>query len=81
MCKIQVELPGFWSGEFVLCISIETVNGPASQQNNGEINTYNTTNDTGPMITLIDKLLASLPEIQGVAPEEIESVKDDLEMV
>lgn len=33
------------------------------------------------MITLIDKLLASLPEIQGVDSEEIENVKDDLEMI
>mgnify|MGYP006922451528 CR=1 FL=1 len=43
------------------------------------INTYNTTNDTSSMITLIDKLLASLPEMQGVDSEEIENVKDDLE--
>ena len=61
--------------------NIETVNGSASQQNSGVINTYNTTNDTSSMITLIDKLLASLPEIQGVDPEEIENVKDDLEMI
>lgn len=33
------------------------------------------------MIALIDKLLASLPEIHGVASEEIENVKDDLEIV
>ena len=33
------------------------------------------------MLELIDKLLASLPEIQGVDAEEIENVKDDLEMV
>ena len=61
--------------------NIETVNGSASQQNSGVINTYNTTNDTGSMLELIDKLLASLPEIQGVDAEEIENVKDDLEMV
>lgn len=61
--------------------NIETVNGVASQQNSGVINTHNITNDTGSMITLIDKLLASLPEIQGVDSEEIENVKDDLEMV
>ena len=35
----------------------------------------------GSMLELIDKLLASLPEIQGVDAEEIENVKDDLEMV
>ena len=61
--------------------NIETVNGSASQQNIGVINTYNTTNDTSSMSTLIDKLLASLPEIQGVDSEEIENVKDDLEMI
>lgn len=61
--------------------NIKTVNGSASQQNSGVINTYNTTNDTGSMLELIDKLLASLPEIQGVDAEEIENVKDDLEMV
>ena len=61
--------------------NIETVNGSASQQNSGVINTYNTTNDTRSMLELIDKLLASLPEIQGVYAEEIENVKDDLEIV
>lgn len=61
--------------------NIETVNGSASQQNSGVINTYNATNDTSSMLDLIDKLLASLPEIQGVDVEEIENVKDDLEMV
>ena len=52
--------------------NIETVNGSASQQNSGVINTYNTTNDTGSMLELIDKLLASLPEIQGVTASFIE---------
>ena len=61
--------------------NIETLNGSASQQNSGVINTYNTTNDAGSMITLIDKLLASLSEIQGIESEEIENVKDDLEMI
>ena len=61
--------------------NIETVNGSASQQNSGVINTYNTTNDTSSMITLIDKLLESLPAIQGVDAEEIENVKDDLEII
>ena len=61
--------------------NIETVYGSASQQSSGVINTYTTTNDTSFMLELIDKLLASLPEIQGVDAEEIENVKDDLEMV
>lgn len=61
--------------------NIETVNGSASQQNSGVINTYNSTNDTNSMLNLIDKILASLPEIQGIDSEDIENVKDDLEMV
>ena len=61
--------------------NIETVNGSASQQNSGAITTYNTINDTSFMIALIDKLLASLPEIQGVDSKDIENVKDDLEMI
>lgn len=61
--------------------NIETVNGSASQQNSGVINTYNIANDISSMINLIDKLLGSLPEIRGVGHEEIEDVKDDLEMV
>ena len=61
--------------------NIETVNGAVNQQNSGVINSYNTTNDANSMLVLIDKLLASLSEIQGVDFEEIESVKDDLEMV
>lgn len=65
----------------VNCQYIETVNGSASQQNSGVINTYNTTNDTSSMITLIDKLLASLPKIQGVDSEEIENVKNNSEMI
>lgn len=61
--------------------NIETVNGSASQQNSGVITTHNTINDTSSMIALIDKLLGSLPEIQGVDSEDIENVKDDLEMI
>lgn len=61
--------------------NIETLNGSANQQHNGVINSYNTTNEIGSMLELIDKLLASLPAIQGVDKEEIENVKDDLEIV
>jgi len=49
--------------------------------NSGVINTANTTNDINSMLTLIDKLLSSLAEIQGIDSEEIENVKDDLEIV
>lgn len=61
--------------------NIETVNGSANQLNSGVINIANTTNDINSMLTLIDKLLSSLPEIQGIDSEEIEDVKDDLEIV
>lgn len=61
--------------------NIETVNGAANQLNSGVINTANTTNDINSMLTLIDKLLSSLAEIQGIDTEEIENVKDDLEIV
>ena len=61
--------------------NIETVNGSANQLNSGVINITNTANDINSMLTLIDKLLSSLSEIQGVDSEEIENVKDDLEIV
>lgn len=61
--------------------NIETLNGSANQQDSGVINTYYTNNDTVAMISLIDKLVSSLAEIPDVSSEEIENVKDDLEMV
>jgi hypothetical protein len=61
--------------------NIGNVNGSANQQHSGVINAYNTTNDVSSMMTLIDKLLSSLPELLGIDKEEIENVKDDLEMV
>jgi hypothetical protein len=61
--------------------NIGNVNGSANQQHSGVINAYNTTNDVSSMMTLIDKLLSSLSKLQGIDKEEIENVKDDLEMV
>lgn len=61
--------------------NIETLNGTANQQDSGVINAYYTNNDTTTMISLIDKLVSSLAEIPDVSSEEIENVKDDLEMV
>lgn len=61
--------------------NIETLNGSANQQDSGVINTYYTNSDTTAMISLIDKLVSSLAEIPDVSSEEIENVKDDLEMV
>lgn len=61
--------------------NIETVNGSANQQGSGTINSYNTVNDTSDVLALIDKLLLSLDAIQDVDADEIESVRDDLEVV
>lgn len=61
--------------------NIDTVNGTASQQNSGVINTYNSSGNTNDLIALVEKLIASLAEIREVDSEEIESVKDDLEMI
>lgn len=61
--------------------NIETVNGSANQQGSGTINSYNTINDTSDTLALIDKLLLSLDVIQDVDVDEIESVRDDLEVV
>lgn len=61
--------------------NIETVNGSANQQGSGTINSYNTVNDTSDTLALIDKLLLSLDAIQDVDAGEIESVRDDLEVV
>ena len=60
--------------------SIGTVNGPVIQQGNGSIvvNTKNGVSATD-LNALIEKLISSLPAINDVATDEIESVKDDLE--
>lgn len=60
---------------------IGTVNGSANQQVSGVINSYNTNNDTTEILSLIGKLLPSLDKIQDVDADEIDSVKDDLEVV
>lgn len=61
--------------------NIKTVNGSASQQNSGTITNYTTTNDVRDIITGIDKIINSLDSIEGIDKEEIENVKDDLEIV
>lgn len=61
--------------------NIETINGMASPQSSRVINAYNTINDINSMITLIDRLLASLSKIPRVDSEEIENVKDYLEII
>lgn len=61
--------------------NIETLNGTANQQGCGTINNYNTNNDIVSMLAIIDKIIPSLLEISDVDPDEIDSVKDDLEVV
>ena len=60
---------------------IGTVNGSANQQVSGVINSYNTNNDAVEILALIDKLLPTLEKAQNVDADEIDSVKDDLEVV
>ncbi len=61
--------------------NIETVNGAANQQNDGVINNYCVTNDMASLLELIDKLIMSLSVAQGIEPNEVENVRDDLEIV
>lgn len=60
---------------------IGTVNGSANQQVSGVINSYNTNNDATEILSLIGKLLPSLDKIQDVDADEIDSVKDDMEVI
>lgn len=60
---------------------IGTVNGSANQQVSGTINSYIDNNNASEILSLIDKLIPSLEKIQDVDVDEIDSVKDDLEIV
>lgn len=60
--------------------NIETVNGNVVQQQRGKVNITNQTGIPGEDLNaLIEKIMASLPEIKDVDAEEVDSVKDDLE--
>lgn len=60
--------------------NIETVNGNVVQQQRGKVNITNQTGIPGEDLKdLIEKIMASLPEIKDVDTEEVDSVKDDLE--
>lgn len=60
--------------------NIETVNGNVVQQQRGKVNITNQTGIPGEDLNaLIEKIMASLPEIKDVDTEEVDSVKDDLE--
>lgn len=60
--------------------NIGTVNGNVVQQQHGNVNITNQTGISSEDLNgLIEKIMASLPEIKDVDTEEVESVKDDLE--
>ncbi|MBR5597078.1 MAG: hypothetical protein IKW30_06705 [Lachnospiraceae bacterium] len=61
--------------------NIETLNGTANQQANGTINNYNTNNDISSILSLINKIIPSLSSISDIDNEEIDNVKDDLEVI
>lgn len=61
--------------------NIETLNGAANQQGSGTINNYNSNNDVVAMLSLVEKIIPSLSLITDIDTEEIDSVKDDLEVV
>ena len=60
--------------------NIGTVNGNVVQQQHGNVNITNQTGiSSEDLNVLIEKIMASLPEIKDVDTEEVDSVKDDLE--
>lgn len=60
--------------------NIGTVNGNVVQQQHGNVNITNQTGISSDDLNgLIEKIMASLPEIKDVDTEEVDSVKDDLE--
>lgn len=60
--------------------NIGTVNGNVVQQQHGNVNITNLTGISSEDLNgLIEKIMASLPEIKDVDTEEVDSVKDDLE--
>ena len=61
--------------------NIETLNGTVNQLGRGTINNYNTNNDIVAMLSIINKIIPSLLEITNIDNDEIDSVKDDLEVV
>ena len=69
------------SGNTTYIQNIETLNGAANQQSSGVINNYNTNNDITAILSLVDKIIPSLLLISDVDADEIDSVKDDLEVV
>ncbi len=79
MIVIEAEMKVMSGNTFIQ--NIETINGSANQQVSGSITTYSTTNDIGMMMLLVEKLILSLSEIRDVDSNDIENVKDDLEVV
>ncbi len=79
MMIMDEERKGFSGNTFIQ--NIENLNGAANQQISGTITTYNITNEMEDMCSLIDKIINSLPYLSEVGIDDIESVKDDLEVI
>lgn len=60
---------------------IEQNYGTINAQANGTIKSYNGITNVDNIISLIEKILASLPQLTNIDVDEIESVKDDLEVI
>lgn len=61
--------------------NIEQNYGTINAQANGTIKSYNGITNVDNIISLIEKILSSLPQLTNIDADEIDSVKDDLEMV
>lgn len=55
--------------------------GTINTQANGTIKSYNGITNVDDIISLIEKILSSLPQLSNIDSDEIDSVRDDLEMV
>lgn len=61
--------------------NIEANYGTINAQNQGTINSYNHASNLDDILSIIERLISSLPNIQDVDEEELDNVKDDLEMM
>lgn len=61
--------------------NIEQNYGTINAQANGTIKSYNGITNVDNIISLIEKILSSLPQLTNIDADEIDSVKDDLEVI
>ena len=59
---------------------IEQNYGTVNAQASGTINNYNGTTNIDSILSLIENILGSLPQLSDIDADEIDNVKDDLEM-